>query len=206
MLLDCLTVGWFAANCYIVGCSASKEAAVIDPGDEAQRILLTVKDMGVTVRYVVNTHAHVDHIGANAEIIRATGALLCIHRLDADSLADPMRNLSSWGGEPLPALSADRLLEEGDVLEIGEMRFRVLHTPGHTPGGICLEGEGVVFSGDTLFAGSVGRTDFPGGSHVALIDAIRTKLFPLPDDTVIYPGHGPSTTIGEEKRSNPFLA
>ncbi len=205
MLVECITVGWFAANCYVVGCPETREAMVIDPGDEAERILEVVDRLGVTVKYIVNTHGHVDHIGADLELKDRTGAPLCIHRLDAALLADPGRNLSSWTN-PLPPVAPGWLLEEGDVVEVGNLRFGVLHTPGHTPGGICLSGEGVVFSGDTLFAGSVGRSDFPGGSHAALIRSIKEKLLVLPGETVVYPGHGPTTTIGEERRSNPFLA
>lgn len=205
LILETLVVGWFAANCYIVGCPATKEAMVIDPGDEPERILEAVDRLGVSVRCLVNTHGHADHIGADREVKDATGAPLYIHRLDAPLLADPSRNLSAWAGDPLPPVAPGRLLEDGDVIEVGEMSFRVIHTPGHTPGGICLATDGVVFSGDTLFAGSVGRTDFPGGSHAALVRSIKEKLLTLPDDTVVYPGHGASTTIGQEKAHNPFL-
>lgn len=205
MLLETLALGWFAANCYIVGCPATREGMIIDPGDEPERILEAVQRLKITVRCIVNTHGHADHIGANRDVKDATGAPVCIHRLDAPLLADPARNLSAWAGDPLAPVAPGRLLEDGDLVEVGQLRFRVLHTPGHTPGGICLAGEGVVFSGDTLFAGSVGRTDFPGGSHGALIRSIREKLLLLPDDTVVYPGHGPSTTIGEERAGNPFL-
>ncbi len=204
MIFRKLVVGPFASNCYIVGSESSKEGMIIDPGDEAEEILENVKDLGLTVKSIVITHGHIDHIGAVNEVKEATGAEVAIHTDDAKSLQG--RSLSRMFGvshQPLPP--PDRLLNGGDSLDIGDLHFLVLHTPGHSPGGICLLGEGVVFCGDTLFNYSIGRTDLPNGSHSQLMDSIYTKLMVLPDDTVVCPGHGPDTTIGIERQANPFL-
>ncbi|MHB8927987.1 MAG: MBL fold metallo-hydrolase [Bacillota bacterium] len=220
MIKETLTVGPMMANCYIVAGSGSPDAVVIDPGGDARDILETVRRLGLTVAAIIDTHGHADHIAANGEVKAETGALVVAHRLEAPMLTQPSMNLSSWTGFPLFGPPADRLVEDGDELRVGTLIIRVLHTPGHTPGGISLAieedvanpaggpsaGEGpVIFSGDTLFAGSVGRTDFPGGSFADLIDGIKEKLLVFDDDTEVYPGHGPSTTIGEERESNPFL-
>lgn len=220
MIKETLTVGPMMANCYIVAGSGSPDAVVIDPGGDARDILETVRRLGLTVAAIIDTHGHADHIAANGEVKAETGAPVVAHRLEAPMLTQPSMNLSSWTGFPLFGPPADRLVEDGDELRVGTLIIRVLHTPGHTPGGISLAieedvanpaggpsaGEGpVIFSGDTLFAGSVGRTDFPGGSFTDLIDGIKEKLLVFDDDTEVYPGHGPSTTIGEERESNPFL-
>jgi hydroxyacylglutathione hydrolase len=206
MIVKCLAVGSMAANCYLVWCETTKEALIIDPGGEGRRILAEVDREQLQVKYVVNTHGHVDHIAANFEVCDATGATLMIHEADASLLADPGLNLSSYVGGALPPLKPGALLHEGDEIACGEqVRLKVLHTPGHTRGGISLQAEGIVFTGDTLFADSVGRTDFPGGSWQSMIDSIKGKLLTLGDDTVVYPGHGPSTTIGHERKHNPFL-
>jgi len=187
-----LIVGPFAANCYIVGSEATKEGMIIDPGDEAGQILKSVKDCQLDIKFVVVTHGHIDHVSAVKEVREATGAEVCIHSADAQFLQRQ--------------LAADRLLKGGDNINVGDLHFLVLHTPGHTPGGICLLGQGVVFTGDTLFNYGIGRTDLPGGSHNQLMNSIHTKLMVLPDDTIVYPGHGPETTIGTERRGNPFLS
>ena len=204
MILERLVVGPFASNCYIVGSEIAGEGIIIDPGDEAEQILNKVKDLQLDIKLIALTHGHIDHIGAVKEINKATGAAICVHTDDAQSLKGwRMGSIlgSSYPAPPPP----DRLLKGGDSIDIGDLHFSVIHTPGHTPGGICLLGEGVVFTGDTLFNYSVGRTDLDGGSGYQLINSLQTKIMVLPDDTIVYPGHGPETTIGAERSGNPFL-
>ncbi|WP_333870564.1 MBL fold metallo-hydrolase [Desulforamulus putei] len=205
MIIETLPVGNLEANCYIIGCEETGQAAVVDPGDEAGRILDRLAKGGLKVAAVVLTHGHADHIGAVGELKKATGAPVMIHAQDGEMLTNPARNLSAWLGEQLSFKPADRLLEDGDTIQVGTVTLEVIHTPGHTPGGICLRAGKDLFTGDTLFARSIGRSDFPGGSHTTLIKSIKSKLLALPEDTKIYPGHGPTSTIGEEKRHNPFL-
>lgn len=200
-----LPVGAFGANCYIVYDQEQKDALIIDPGDQGHDILASIKKHELNVKYIVNTHGHVDHIGANQEIKGKTDALLLIHELDAPMLTDPQQNMSVMFGRKIESPAADGYLKEGDLLEIGSLEFKVLHTPGHTSGGICLQGMGVVFSGDTLFELSIGRCDFPGGSYKQIIESIKNKLLVLEDSTIVYPGHGLPTTIGKERLENPFL-
>jgi len=200
-----LPVGPLFANCYILTCEEIKEAVIIDPGGDADYILREVKRLRVDVKAVINTHGHVDHIAADEPVIKATGAKLMIHEDDAAMLKSPARNLSLLGGVPLPPLKADRLLQDGDTVAFGSEALEVIHTPGHTPGGICLLADDIVFTGDTLFAKGIGRTDFPGGSYETLLRSIRERLLTLPDDTRVYPGHGPPTTIGQERLGNPYL-
>jgi len=204
MILKNLVVGSLATNCYIVGSESNKEGMIIDPGDEAEVILRNVKDLGLEIRSIVLTHGHIDHIGALKEVKKATGAEVAIHTDEAKSLQEQSSSTLLGLSYPTP-LPPDRLLQDGDSLDIGDLHFLVLHTPGHSPGGICPLGEGVVFSGDTLFNCGIGRTDLPGGNSSQLMNSIHTKLMTLPDNTAVYPGHGPETTIGAERRGNPFL-
>lgn len=205
MILEKLEVGPFAANCYLVGAESNKEGIIIDPGAEAGTILQKVSDLGLKVKFIVLTHGHIDHIGALKETKEATGARVAIHADDAVGL-QTKRPVNPLFGFAFPSPPPpDQLLKDGDSLDIGDLHFRVLHTPGHTPGGICLLGEGVVFSGDTLFNLSIGRTDMPGGSYAQILNGIQSKLMVLPDSTIVYPGHGPQSTIGNERRMNPFL-
>jgi hydroxyacylglutathione hydrolase len=198
-------LGRLATNCYLVRCQSSKEAIVIDPGGDVEPILNYIKQEGLNLRYIVNTHGHADHIQGNGELKAATGAKIIIHQEDAGMLDLPGKNLSRYTGEEFTSPQADCLVAEGDTITWGKESLQVLHTPGHTPGGISLVGDGIVFTGDTLFAGSVGRTDLPGGSMAKLLFSIKEKLLILPPDTKVLPGHGPETTIGSEKEHNPFL-
>ena len=205
MIIEKLMLGSFASNCYIVGSESTKEGMIIDPGAEANKILAKVKELELDIKYIAITHGHIDHIGALGEVKEATGAEVAIHADEAKfvQVPDPLRQLLPSSLKTLP--DPDRLLKGGDSLDVGELHFLVLHTPGHSPGGICLLGEGVVFTGDTLFNYSIGRFDLPGGSGNQIINSIHTKLMVLPDNTVVYPGHGPNSTIGAERRGNPFL-
>jgi glyoxylase-like metal-dependent hydrolase (beta-lactamase superfamily II) len=196
-------------NCYIVGCPETKAAAIIDPGAfstaEVGKIMGLLEHDGLAAEYIINTHGHIDHIAGNGALQKATGAEILIHRADAGCLSDPGLNGSRLFGLEVVSPPPARLLEDGDAIGLGRIRFQVLHIPGHTPGCIGLLVDGTLFSGDTLFAGSVGRTDLPGGSDRLIIESIARKLMVLPDDTSVRPGHGPRTTIGAERQNNPFL-
>ncbi|HEX3031030.1 MAG TPA: MBL fold metallo-hydrolase [Bacillota bacterium] len=205
MIFEWLSVGPMGANCYIIGCKRTKIGAVIDPGGEGKRILARTKELGLTIEKIILTHGHIDHIMALDEVQAATGAQILIHKSDAGMLTDSRKNLSGFMGKNMVFPAADQLLKGGDVVKLGELEVKVLHTPGHTPGGICLEVGGILISGDTLFECSIGRSDFPGGNHNTLIESINNNLMVYPDDTTVYPGHGPSTTIGYERKHNPFL-
>jgi hydroxyacylglutathione hydrolase len=200
--VDRFEVGPLAANCYVITHVPTKDACLIDPGGEPQRIMDFVKRKGLNLKFIINTHGHGDHILGNGYF----GVPVYIHRMDKDFLTDPVLNLSGMFGLSLKTPKASKLLEDGDKVYLNDLEFEILHTPGHTPGGISIKLDGVVFTGDTLFAGTVGRTDLPDGDEEALFGSIRKKLLTLDDDTVIYPGHGHESTIGIEKESNPFLA
>ncbi|MEG6585596.1 MBL fold metallo-hydrolase [Dendrosporobacter sp. 1207_IL3150] len=198
-------VGHLGTNCYIVTCLETKNTAIIDPGGNAEEIIAYLNGEQLKVICIVNTHGHADHIAANNKLKEATGADVMIHQDDAEMLTSSNRNLSAYIGSSLVLKPADRILKDGDLINVGKIELKVIHTPGHTLGGICLYTDGVLFSGDTLFAESVGRTDFPGGSMGKLISSIKNKLLVLPDETKVLPGHGPETSIGWERSNNPFI-
>ncbi len=205
MIIERLELGLLAVNCYLVGEESSRAGIIIDPGAEASTILKRVEALRLDIKSIVLTHAHFDHIGALKEVKEVTKAEIAIHTDDAKALQARPLFAMEFGFSFLPPPFPERLLKDGDSLDLGSQRFLVLHTPGHTPGGICLLGEGVVFTGDTLFNSGIGRTDVPGGSYDKLMDSLRSKLMVLPDNTIVYPGHGPESTIGQERRGNPFL-
>ncbi len=194
--------------CYLAGCEKTKKCAVIDPGGNEERILAAAKEAGMTIEYIIATHGHPDHVCGNRKIKEATGASIIMHEADAVFFSRPeiINYFSMLGLAASPP--ADIQVLDGDVITIGKEKLQILHTPGHTPGGICLYNAPHLFTGDTLFVGGLGRTDFPGGSHRELITAIQTKLLSLPPETIVWPGHGYGghrSTIGDEKHSNPYL-
>jgi glyoxylase-like metal-dependent hydrolase (beta-lactamase superfamily II) len=205
LLIHQLSVGPLQVNCYLVACRKTRDAMVIDPGEEGSRILYLAASEGLKIGKVINTHGHFDHIGANQQLVKATGAELMLHAADLPLLLNAKNHAEIYGLTVVPSPEPDRLLDQGDSFEVGEHTFKVFHVPGHSPGGICLLGDGHLFVGDVLFAGSIGRTDLPGGDFDALVKGVRERLFSLPDETIVHPGHGPDTTIGQERRMNPFV-
>ena len=201
MEILCIPMTPFVENCYVL--RDGVEALVVDPGDVTPELLAAIE--GYTVTAIVNTHAHCDHCGGNAALVLRTGAELLCHRNDLPLLRSLEQQGAMFGVPFPPSPEPDWFLEEGDTVTVGSADLRVLHTPGHSPGHIVLAGDAFVVAGDVLFAGSIGRFDLPGGDYGQLLLSIRTKLLPLPDDTVVYCGHGPATTIGEERRTNPYL-
>ncbi|MCM8829617.1 MAG: MBL fold metallo-hydrolase [Candidatus Omnitrophica bacterium] len=196
MIIEKIVVGEFQTNCYIVGCEKTGKGFIIDPGDEYEKIKEVIKEVGIEPSFIVNTHGHMDHIKDDEKF----GLPVYIHSQDVECLKAPERNLSQLFGLSLTVNVQSFIVEEGDTLRAGNLSFQIIHTPGHTPGSICLKYENILFTGDTLFCGGYGRTDLPGGSEEALFKSITTKLLVLPGDTLIYPGHGPSSTIGQERR------
>lgn len=205
MIIKQLAVGPIQANCFILGCEETLEAVVIDPGDEADRILNALAESSLTLKYIINTHGHMDHVSANKKLNEATGAPIFIHPLDAPMLDQVASSAAAWGMNAENSPAPDRELEDGDEVTFGNITLSVIHTPGHTRGGISLLAGNDIFVGDTLFAGSIGRTDFPGGSFEVIRESIQQKLFKLGDDVTAHTGHGPTTTIGQEKQHNPFV-
>ncbi len=216
MIHEILPVGFLQCNCSVVGDPETHEAIVIDPGDEVERILEIIARHNLKVRLILNTHAHIDHVGGLQKMQQATGAPVLMHSEDLELYRRlPMQ--ATWLGMPAPAMiEVDGLVREGDAVRWGRYEARILHTPGHTRGSVCLylpadalpekrEEAGKLFAGDTLFAGSIGRTDLWGGSFDEIMRSIHSKLLALPDETLVYPGHGPATTIGEERELNPFV-
>lgn len=207
MIIRQIVVGSMSVCCYVIGCQDTKEGAVIDPGGSEAEVLAAVHQEGLHVKYIINTHGHPDHVCGNGPLKEATGAEIVMHEADAAffAQADARQYFAMLGLPESPP--PDKLVKDGDVLAIGKIKLSVIFTPGHTPGGMCLYSKPNLFTGDTLFVGGVGRTDFPGGSTSLLNKSIQDRLLSLPEDTIVWPGHGyggDSSTIGAEKRSNPF--
>ena len=200
MIIKSLPVGPLYTNCFIIGCKDTKEAAVVDPGGDSDKILMLLAEDKLTLKYIINTHGHFDHVAGNKKLKETTGAKILIHEEDATLLTTPSMGLSA---DNLQA--ADEFMKDGDKITFGNITLEVLHTPGHTLGGVSLYTDGHVFVGDTLFAGSIGRTDFPGGNYDTLINSVKDRLFPLGDEVLVYSGHTAETTIGNEKKYNPFF-
>lgn len=205
MEFDSVIVGALETNCYLVYCTESLECAIFDPGAEAQKIfhLITKKSLNPVV--LLNTHGHIDHIGANKDIKERFNIPLCIHALDKSMLENVQQLELSFflGAKESP--SPDKYLEDGDMVKLGKSSLQVIHTPGHSPGSVSFLGDGFILSGDTLFYGGVGRADLPGGSWDELERSIKNKILTLPDETIVLPGHGPATSVGQERNLNPFI-
>ncbi len=214
MIVERLVVGPLETNAYLVGCPRTHEGAVIDPGGDADRIVARSRELSLCIAWILDTHGHGDHMAANAQVKQAfPEARIAIHEADAEYLERPDLNLTAAFGCPLTSPPPDVLLHDSDEVKVGAIRFNVICVPGHTPGGIALyaqESDGeedppVLFCGDTLFAGGMGRADFPGGSHSMLVKSVKERLLTLPSETIVYPGHGELTTIGQEAKFNPFF-
>jgi len=207
LIVEMVTNGPFMENCYVAADAATRRGILIDPGDEEQRLLRVIKELDVEITEIVATHGHIDHAGAVAPLKRMLGVPFAIHSSERPWLERLPHQAMMFGLDDKETPEVDRELKHNDIVAVGEIEARVLHTPGHSAGGICLllAPQKTVFVGDTLFAGSIGRTDLPGGSFDTLIEAIKEQLLGLPDETTVYSGHGPATTVGAERRGNPFL-
>ena len=204
MIIEILQVGKLGANCYILSGDQGGPGVVIDPGGEPDKILATAKRRNIEIVKILDTHGHWDHVDANAELAEATGADIMVNQEDACMLTDPILNLSVVVAAEERTQEVKHFLNNGDILKFGDLTIKAIHTPGHTPGSTSFLAEDNLFSGDLIFQQSVGRTDLPGGNGSALYQSIREKVMTLPDDVVIYPGHGPSTTVGGERSNNPY--
>lgn len=205
MILESFEVGPFMVNCYLVGCENTRDAMIIDPGDLGEMILQRAADLNLNVKHIVNTHGHADHIKDNGLIKERTGVPIWIHELDAPMLPIPNHNLSAFFGFSISSPPADKFLKEGTDFILGNLLFQIIHTPGHSRGGVCLLNDKVIFVGDTLFRESIGRTDLPGGDFNTLEQSIRERIYTLDEDVIVYPGHGPPTSVGFEKQHNPWV-
>lgn len=205
-LVACITVGMFEENCYLYACPETREAVIIDPGDEPDKIIETIQELKLIPKYIINTHGHIDHICAIDAVSEVYPVPLAIHPIDVPLYTDEKTAQKYGRSAPLVKRTPDILLQEGDTLSFGTLTLEVIHTPGHTPGGICLISQPYcVFSGDTLFYRGIGRTDLAGGNYEQIEQSIRNKLYTLEDELVVFPGHGQPTTIIEEKYENPFV-
>jgi hydroxyacylglutathione hydrolase len=209
MIIEQIKVGFMEVFCYILGCQATQKGLLVDPAGDEERIVDTARKLGLAIESVVNTHGHPDHTCGNGKIVELTGAKIYMHALDDRFFGTPEGQSMGRQMGFAPSPPADVVVEDGDTIRFGEMVLTVLHTPGHTPGGICLHGGNNLFTGDTLFVGAVGRTDFPGGSLDILLHSIKEKILTLPDETIIWPGHdygaSPSSTVAYEKKHNPYI-
>lgn len=205
MVIEKLVVSPLQENCYILGCEETLAGAIIDPGDEAARIINRVAGLGLAVRHVINTHGHVDHISAVQDIKEALGAKFCMHQGDTMYLEETVEHAKMFGIAGARTPKVDVWLNDGDTIAIGNLTVNVIHAPGHSPGGCLLQVGSDVFCGDLIFAGSIGRTDLPGGDYQTILETLETKILTLSDDTRLHPGHGPSTTVAVERQYNPFL-
>lgn len=204
-MIESIKTPGMGVNCYLLGCEQTKKAVLIDPGAGSKMIENWIKDKNYEIVYILLTHGHYDHIGSVEYLRKELKLQVAIHKDDAEMLTNPSKNLSSFLGKDVALSPAEILLEDNQELQVGEMTLKVIHTPGHTPGGICILTDDGLISGDTLFNGSVGRADFPGGDMPTLISSIQNRLMDLADHTVVYPGHESRTTIGIERSSNPFI-
>lgn len=200
-----IPAGIYAANCYIIFDESTRDGIVVDPGGDVDELVASITKNDVKVKHIILTHGHGDHIGGVVGLKKALGASVMIHELDKDMLIDGTKNLSTVMEMGSIEIEPDRLLKDGDVLKVGDLNIEIIHTPGHTLGGICIKIGDNLITGDTLFTGSIGRTDLLGGDYDTIIKSIKDKLMIYPDDTKVYPGHGLSSTIGRERVSNPFV-
>lgn len=207
MILKALVAGPLAANCFIIGDNETNEGAIIDPGGDADRILQAVEETGLTIKFIIATHGHFDHNAATAKLKEKLNCDFLLREKDIDFVKRSKNTAHNWGIEIDQVPDPDRFINEGDILKLGSLELEIINTPGHSPGGVSIyiKSENVLFSGDTLFFTSIGRTDFDGGSMTALQNSIREKLYTLPDNTIVHTGHGEQTTIGNEKVHNMFV-
>ncbi len=210
MILREFTVGPLQVRAYILACEDTLKAIIIDPAGSEIQLVDNIKSLGLDLMAIVNTHGHPDHTCGNKRMKELTGAPVLMHREDDELFRDPgvVAMFRAWGFEPAPP--ADGYLEDGQVLEVGNLSFEIMHTPGHSPGSVCIYGQGVIVTGDTLFIDAIGRTDLPGGDYNVLMNSLRTRILPLPDDTLVLPGHDygpkPTDTLGGQKKTNPYLS
>jgi hydroxyacylglutathione hydrolase len=208
--IEMLPVGMFQSNCYVVSCSDTREGVIIDAGDEADLILNTIDRLHINVKGILQTHAHVDHVSALDELVPALSVPVYMHGDELPVYGVISQQAAMFGLQPPRTVTIDKIIEDGDVIPVGRLTARVIHAPGHSPGSVCYffadESPPRIFVGDVLFKGSIGRTDLPGGSYGTILETLTNVFLPLPDDTIVYSGHGPETTVGDEKKFNPFLA